>query len=226
MEGEYSGVDILEALESARNYNDYLVNLVRQSTPSKELIDFGAGIGTFSKRLRDSGYRVACIEKDPSLRQRLAQQDLAVSRDIESVPDASAAFIFSLNVFEHIKDDAHVVRQIARKLKPGGKLLLYVPAFQCLWSSFDENVGHCRRYTKNALRVLTEGAGLSVERLQYVDSLGFFVVWLFRFLKGEPLTVTTTSIRFYDRLIFPPSQIVDLAMHRFFGKNVFVLCRK
>src|ERR1700730_6321488 len=88
MEGQYSGVDILEALESARNYNDYLVNLVRQSTPSKELIDFGAGIGTFSKRLRDSGYRVACIEQDPSLSQRLAQQDLAVSRDIESVPDA------------------------------------------------------------------------------------------------------------------------------------------
>ena len=42
MEGQYSGVDILEALESAHNYNDYLTRLIRESTESKNLIDFGA----------------------------------------------------------------------------------------------------------------------------------------------------------------------------------------
>ena len=57
MEGQYSGVDILEALESAHNYNDYLTRLIRESTESKDLIDFGAGIGTFSKRLRTAGYQ-------------------------------------------------------------------------------------------------------------------------------------------------------------------------
>ena len=46
MEGQYSGVDILEALESAHNYNDYLTRLIRESTESKDLIDFGAGTGT------------------------------------------------------------------------------------------------------------------------------------------------------------------------------------
>jgi len=56
MEGQYSGVDILEALESAHNYNDYLTRLIRESTESRDLIDFGAGIGTFSKRLRNAGY--------------------------------------------------------------------------------------------------------------------------------------------------------------------------
>ena len=74
MEGQYSGVDILEALESAHNYNDYITRLVRESTESKDLIDFGAGIGTFSKRLRTAGYRVTCIEPDPLQRQRLEEQ--------------------------------------------------------------------------------------------------------------------------------------------------------
>ena len=61
MEGQYSGVDILEALESAHNYNDYLTRLIRESTESKDLTDFGAGTGTFAKRLRDAGCRVLFI---------------------------------------------------------------------------------------------------------------------------------------------------------------------
>ena len=51
MEERYSGVDVLEALQGAHNYNDYLTRLICESTESKDLIDFGAGIGTFSKRL-------------------------------------------------------------------------------------------------------------------------------------------------------------------------------
>jgi len=42
MEAQYSGVDILDALENAHNYNDYLTRLIRESTGSKDLIDFGA----------------------------------------------------------------------------------------------------------------------------------------------------------------------------------------
>ena len=74
MEERYSGVDVLEALESAHNYNDYLTCLICESTESKDLTDFGAGIGTFSKRLRTAGYQVKCIEPDPVQRQRLEEQ--------------------------------------------------------------------------------------------------------------------------------------------------------
>ena len=70
MEEGYSGVDVLEALEGAHNYNDYLTRLICESTESKDLIDFGAGIGTFSKRLRAAGYQVKCIEPDPVQRER------------------------------------------------------------------------------------------------------------------------------------------------------------
>ena len=73
MEGQYSGVDIPEALESAHNYNDYLTRLIRESAEATDLIDFGAGIGTFSKRLRMAGYHVKCIEPDPLQRQRLEE---------------------------------------------------------------------------------------------------------------------------------------------------------
>lgn len=226
MEGQYSGVYLLQALESAHNYTDYLIGLIRRAANSKDLIDFGAGIGTFSTRLRDAGYDVVCIEPDLAQRQKLLEQGFKAFPDIASVPDESASFIFSLNVFEHIEDDELAIRQIWQKLKSGGALLLYVPAFQCLWSSLDDQICHRRRYTKTSLRRLVQRAGFSIERLRYADTLGFLVTLLFRLSRRGAETLTPTSIGFYDRWIFPPSRLFDLLFNRLFGKNVFVLCRK
>lgn len=190
------------------------------------MIDFGAGIGTFSTRLRDAGYDVVCIEPDQAQRQRLLEQGFKAFPDIASVPDESAPFIFSLNVFEHIQDDEMAVRQIRQKLRSGGGFLLYVPAFQLLWSSLDDQVCHRRRYTKTSLRRLVQGAGFSIETLRYADTLGFLATLLFRLSRRGVETLTPSSIGFYDRWIFPPSRVFDLLFNRMFGKNVFVLCRK
>lgn len=226
MEGQYSGVDILEALESAHNYNDYLTRLVRESTESNDLIDFGAGIGTFSKRLRTAGYRVRCIEPDPVQRRRLEQQGFDTLENITSIPDDSASFIFSLNVFEHIEHDAIAIREVRQKLKPGGTLLIYVPAFECLWTSLDEKLGHHRRYTKTRLLRLVEQEGFAIEHVRYADCLGFVAVLLFRLLNRSASTVTATAISIYDRVLFWPSRALDRLFGRWFGKNVYVLCRK
>src|SRR6478672_5928296 len=167
MEEGYSGVDVLEALEGAHNYNDYLTRLICESTESKDLIDFGAGIGTFSKRLRTAGYQVKCIEPDPVQRQILEEQGFDTLANITSVPGDSVAFVFSLNVFEHIQDDSVALREIRQKLKPGGTLLIYVPAFACLWTSLDEKLCHHRRYTKKTLRRLVEQEGFAIEHVRY-----------------------------------------------------------
>jgi SAM-dependent methyltransferase len=225
MEGQYSGVDILEALAGAHNYNDYLTRLVRHSTESKNLTDFGAGTGTFAKRLREQGFRVLCIEPDFSQRQRLVEAGFEVLQDIDSVPDESLPFIFSLNVFEHIEDDQRAIDQIYQKLAPGGGLLVYVPAFHCLWSTLDDKVCHFRRYTKKTLRTLVRPK-FSVERLQYADSLGFIAALTFRLLRKESTALTAKSIGWYDKWVFPLSHVLDILFHPFLGKNVFVICKK
>jgi SAM-dependent methyltransferase len=226
MEGQYSGVDILKALQSAHNYNDYLIRLIRESSESTNLVDFGAGVGTFAQRLRNAGFRVVCIEPDPWQRQRLVEEGFEALEDVESLPDDSAPFIFSLNVFEHIQDDADAMKQIYRKLRPGGRLLVYVPAFDCLWSSLDDKVCHYRRYTKKTLRRLVHGERFVIEELRYADSLGFFAALIFRLLRQNANKLTPVSIGFYDRWIFAPSRVLDAALDSFIGKNVYVLCRK
>ena len=226
MEGQYSGVDILESLESAHNYNDYLTRLIRGSAESTDLIDFGAGIGTFSKRLRTAGYNVKCVEPDPVQRRRLEEQGFDTFENITAVADNSASFVFSLNVFEHIRDDSVALREIRQKLKSGGVLLIYVPAFACLWTWLDEKVCHHRRYTKKTLRRLVEQEGFVVEDARYADSLGFIATFVFRLLNKNVSALTATSISFYDKWLFAPSRVLDRLFGRWFGKNVYVRCRK
>ena len=226
MEEQYSGVDILEALESAHNYNDYLTRLIRGSAESTDLIDFGAGIGTFSKRLRTAGYNVTCVEPDPLQKRRLEEQGFDTLENISGVVDNSASFVFSLNVFEHIQDDVVALREIRQKLKPGGTLLIYVPAFACLWTSLDEKLCHYRRYTKATLRRLVEQEGFVVEDARYADSLGFIATFVFRLLNKNVSALTATSISFYDQWLFAPSRVLDRLFGRWFGKNVYVRCRK
>ena len=226
MEGQYSGVDILESLESAHNYNDYLTRLIRESAGSTDLIDFGAGIGTFSKRLRTVGYNVTCVEPDPLQKRRLEEQGFDTLENITGVADNSVSFVFSLNVFEHIQDDSTALRAIRQKLKPGGTLLIYVPAFACLWTSLDEKLCHYRRYTKKTLRRLVEQEGFVVEDARYADSLGFIATLVFRLLNKNVSALTATSISFYDQWLFAPSRVLDRLFGRWFGKNVYVRCRK
>jgi len=226
MEGQYSGVDVLESLESAHNYNDYLTNLVREATESSDVIDFGAGIGTFSKRLRTDGYAVRCIEPDPGQKRKLEEQGFETFANLDPFPNDSLPFIFSLNVFEHIEHDKTAIRDVHQKLQPGGTLLIYVPAFKCLWTSLDEKLYHYRRYTKRSLRRLVEQEGFTIEQIRYADCLGFIATFIFRLLNRSASAVTATSIRVYDRWLFPPSRVLDKLFDRWIGKNVYVVCKR
>jgi SAM-dependent methyltransferase len=168
---------------------------------------------------------VLCIEPDFSQRERLVEAGFEVLPDIDSLPDESLPFVFSLNVFEHIDDDQRAIEQVYQKLAPGGIFLLYVPAFQCLWSTLDDKVCHFRRYTKKTLRTLVRPK-FSIEKLEYADSLGFIAALTFRLLRRPATSLTAKSIARYDKWIFPLSRMLDILFHSFLGKNVFVICKK
>ena len=78
-----------------------------------------------------------------------------------------------LDVLEHVPDDIGSLRVIHRRLKPGGALLLTVPANPWMWSAHDVAHHHFRRYTRAGLRKLFEQAGFDVQLLSYFNSLLF-----------------------------------------------------
>jgi SAM-dependent methyltransferase len=83
--------------------------------------------------------------------------------------DGSVDVVTVLDVLEHIEDQVAALREIRRVLKPGGRLFLFAPAHDWLWSLQDEISHHVRRYTKRSLASATQSADLEIDRLTYVN---------------------------------------------------------
>lgn len=223
----YPGMDATEIMGYAKRYNRWLLDIVRESAgPTKQVLDFGAGFGTFSEALREHGFDVSCLEPDQILRDQLERRGLPVKSNINEIPDSSLSYVIALNVIEHIPNDHEVVCQIYSKIRPGGRLLVYVPAFQLLFSGFDSRVGHLRRYRRPQLELFLKLAGFHVEQILYVDSLGFFAALIYKFLKSNSGNPTARSIALYDRFIFPVSRRLDSTLGLFVGKNVLAVAAK
>lgn len=220
---EYSGRDNLEVMQEAVNYNKYLFDLVIASAKKSDLlVDFGAGKGTFSFPVAAAGYNVVCVETDPVLSANLASHGMVVLNDLEQAADGSIDYIYTLNVLEHIEDDTGIAALWFRKLRPGGKLLVYVPAFQALFSSMDRKVGHFRRYSKAELCQKLSSIGFEITESRYADSIGYVATLLYKLLGKEDGTVDLKMLRIYDRWVFPLSQLLDVIVHQIGGKNVYV----
>lgn len=224
---QYSGVDILEALLEAKKYNDFLINeVVKGAKGCRSAVDFGAGIGTFVVALREKGFEISCVEPDGSLYLKLKDSGFNVFHNLNEAPEGSAEYIYSLNVLEHIEDDKAIVRSIHQCLKQGGRFLLYVPAFNILYSSMDKKVGHLRRYKKKDVCSLLIDAGFEIESAEYVDSIGFFLSLLYKFIGNKNGDLNLATIKIFDTFIFPASRTLDKVFKYFFGKNVLVLAKR
>jgi len=223
----YTGVDVLETLDRATNYNSLLLDLIlANSVDCTRMLDFGAGIGTFAKLLRNRGVDVVCVEPDALLANGLVRDGFLTFNDLNQVPDGSFDFIFTLNVLEHIEDDETSFRRLATKLARGGQLLIYVPAFQFLWTSLDERLKHYRRYRRQELERLADYAALIVWKTRYADSLGFFATLGFKLFGKKNGDLSARAVNFYDRYIVPLSRSFDFVFGRLFGKNVYLIASK
>src|SRR5688572_26244521 len=148
----YSGVDNLEIMQEAQNYNRYLLNLVRRHAPDgARTLDFGAGNGQFAIPVAALGYAVMAVEPDRALRDSLNGRGIRTVAGCEDLADESLDYVYTLNVLEHIGDDVGALRLVRTKLVTGGRLLAYVPAFPVLYSSMDHKVGHVRRSHQETL---------------------------------------------------------------------------
>lgn len=110
-----------------------------------------------------------------------------VQGDIRQFPFSSRFDVIGMfDVLEHIDKEKETLASLWEVLKPGGVLLLTVPAHKSLWSYFDEAAFHCRRYSAVELREKLTRAGFEVEFQSYFMACIFPIVWLFRKMKRRP----------------------------------------
>jgi SAM-dependent methyltransferase len=232
----YVGHDELLVLENAAAYNQHIADMFASVLPrmginrdrAPVVLDFGAGIGTISRLFKaTTGIAPLAVEIDAHQRAVLNQRGLDATPGLQAVPDESVDLIFSSNVMEHIEDDVQVLRELHRKLRPGGHLALWVPAFPALWTSLDDRVGHFRRYTVTSVQEALKAAGFSTCPICcYQDSVGSVLALTFKFIGNRQGQLSAGPIRLFDRWLFPLSRLLDVVCRRWFGKNVYVVAVK
>ena len=154
-----------------------LIRRVAPPPPGARILEVGCGTGHNLAMLGEFG-KVDALELDEEART-LAEQRLgravhnAPLPELSGIDDAAYDLIGAFDVIEHIDDDSAALRSIAGKLKPGGKLVMTVPAHQWMWSAHDVVNHHKRRYSKRALRLLIEGSPLKLDAIGYFNSLLF-----------------------------------------------------
>lgn len=142
---------------------------------SAEIVgDLGCGAGGMFEVLNEFG-SVAGIDISPwavVLCRARGYAGVAIG-SLEYLPlqESSLGMIAMTDVLEHVEADEKALRECARALKPGGVLLITVPAYRWLHSAQDEALGHYRRYTHRKISQLLSRSGFQIERVTYFNTL-------------------------------------------------------
>lgn len=157
--------------------------LERFGTAGGRLLDLGCGTGAVLQELTARG-RAVGIDSSPlalSLSRQRGLQGL-IRGDAQAMPFRSESFdaVVSLDLFEHLPSDRAGIAEAFRVLRPGGILVLAVPAMESLWGPHDVALMHHRRYSRAEIVVLLKASGFGIRRASY--SL-FFLYPLVRWVR-------------------------------------------
>jgi SAM-dependent methyltransferase len=166
------------------------------------VVDVGCGLGSFVEHFRGHGVELyRGVENDADLRKRFYERHKDTHVGLTATTDATDSALaeemkrdridtaFSVNVIEHIERDDLALRHMIEGVTPGGHICLLVPAHPFLYGSLDALDHHYRRYTKESLRSVVDGAGMG--RVEWVDLYYFNALAAFGwFLKGRILKET------------------------------------
>ncbi|MEY2403999.1 MAG: hypothetical protein QOD38_1550 [Acidimicrobiaceae bacterium] len=223
-------VATLDNLNDATNYADWVIDQMRPYLHG-DICEVGAGHGTLTPKLAETGHVIAC---DPSgrcvdlLHTRFASDDNVevVHGDFEVAAEGRLFdTIVVINVLEHIEDDAAALATFRDHLRPGGHLLVYAPAFEGLYSDFDQKIGHYRRYHRGPMIGAMLRAGLEVVDANYVNAPGALAWWLMaKKLRLQP--TAPWSVRLYDRVFVPMVRRIESGRKIPLGQSILCVARR
>ena len=200
----------LEVFADTPRLNDWIFSKLSAAVRG-DVLEVGSGIGNLSRLIARQADRFVASDMEPhylrALRELFADDGRVqvAGYDLDEPPPPLIAerrfdAIVAVNVIEHIKDDAALARTLAGLLRPGGSLLVYVPACPIAFGGLDRALGHYRRYTPATLTALLAGAGLSVEPPRYMNLLGLGG-W---FVNGRLLrrkVISQAQLALFERLV-------------------------
>ncbi len=119
---------------------------------------------------------------------------------------------------EHIQDDRQALRNMRKLLRKNGRCIILVPAYQCLYNTFDTELNHYRRYTAETLTAAMRDAGFRILNKQYFNAMGI-PGWYFSGTIRKNKTIPKGHISLYNALV-PAFRLVDKLVFKQVGLSV------
>lgn len=220
---EYVGSE-LDLFKDANVWKKYFSSNINHYI-SGDVLEVGAGLGANTKFLiNDKVNSWTFVEPDYNLFNKIKNNtaDINISKDfvngtIESVKEIFDTIIY-IDVLEHIEDSIDEIEKIKKRLKKGGRLIILVPAYQYLFSDFDREIGHFRRYNKKGLKKEIKGRLVLVSSF-YLDSTGVIASFVNKiFLKKAK--ITRSQVIFWDNYLVRISFFLDKIFLKKIGKSL------
>jgi SAM-dependent methyltransferase len=203
------------------------------------VVDIGCGSGRNLMVLRTYADRVMGLDRSTAALQLAAARGLAVARaDAQALPfgNGSADLLTAFDVLEHLDDDMRALAEFHRVLRPGGLILLTVPAYRFLWSEHDEALMHRRRYVASELHIKLVESGFQIIKRSYVVFFSFFPIVFYRLFRGlfpaDPLDPKASHIPvpgYVNKLLTALLALEGRAMRRVnlpWGTSILVLAQR
>lgn len=231
----------LEDLKDLTNYHSWIYNEI-QPFLGLTIAEIGAGLGTFTKVLIDNHFglcpaSIIAYEPSPNLFPKLKEsldnhypelithKRVATSNAVFSSNPGGLDTIILINVLEHIKNDAAFIQEARQALITSGRLILFVPALPWLYSEYDRDVGHYRRYTQETLETLFLQEGFEIVKSIYMDCLGI-LPWYLVNVVGKSKSINPILAKLYDTFGIPLTKTIEQLLQPKIGKNVLVIGQK
>lgn len=223
----------LDLFKDATNWKKYFSRKINNFIKG-DVLEVGAGLGanTFflSQNIKNIN-SITCLEPDKDLCEKIRfnnsqshfQIKKIINGTIEIIEDYYDTIIY-IDVLEHIEDSKKEIELIKKKLKKNGHLIILVPAFNFLFSEFDKNIGHFRRYNKKMLKDDINNQ-LVTKKLFYLDSMGFIASLINKLILRKN-TPSKQNILFWDKILINFSKFFDLLIFFKFGKSLIGIYEK
>ena len=227
----------LDIFAHTRNWKRYWSSQVVQFIAG-DVLEAGAGIGANTAMIKAAAGPVCswtALEPDPEFADSLKKTPSVDPATAKCIPRIGTIQSFGatpqfnsllyIDVLEHIEQDREEMERAAALLRPGGHIVVLLPAYQWLYTPFDEATGHFRRYSKATLKACSPSSCRLVT-LRYLDSVGMLASAANRFLLLQQSQPKLRQILLGDRWLVPPSRFVDRLLFHSVGKSVLAVWRK
>lgn len=228
-----TGYQTLEVIAKADKFNQWMFETIRPHCHGN-LLEIGSGIGNISRFFIQSGYSLTLSDTDEHYIEQLKNTfpgTNTLSIDLAHVDFPTKyiqlfqAFdtVILLNVLEHIEDEQEAIENCRHLLKPGGSLVVLVPAYSFLFSKMDRELHHYRRYTSKKLFNLVSKKKFNVRKVFYFNAMGISA-WIYGKLLGLH-SIPSKEMKLFNNLV-PVAKFIDKILFEKAGLSVIMVAQK